>query len=92
MQNTRFYRKLNCEALRRAGGLNASNPVRTNWKWILLPKLGATRKQKMGLFSGPRARQASGSFWAISGPVNLLLGQFAVSREPPQAALSKLPR
>jgi hypothetical protein len=76
MQSTRFYRKLNCEALRRAGGLNAGKSVRTNWKWILLPKLGATRKEKMELFSGQAA--------------NVLLGQFAVSRESSQVVLSKL--
>jgi hypothetical protein len=68
MQNTRFYKMLNCEALRRAGGLNASKPVRTNQKWILLPDLGAARKQKKELFSGHQITQF---FWAIGGPGSL---------------------
>jgi hypothetical protein len=50
IQSTRFYRMLNCEARHRSSGLNASKPERTNQKWVLLPNLRASCKQKKELF------------------------------------------
>ena len=52
MQDTRFYRMLNCETLRRTGGLNASKSDPNNQKWVLFANQVATCKKKREFFSG----------------------------------------